>query len=280
MGPPKFGDFSKSVDDLLNNDYCFDRKVKVKTKTANGYEITSEGVMKGGNTVTGKVTAKIPFSNGITLNKLGVTHDGRFIADASYSNVIKGLSLSTLVEDGGKKPSVGEIGATYKHAMFTAKLKVDAMNGPTIKDSVSVQHKNFVAGAEVKYNTGLDGKASSAGLKDYSAGLSYVEKDVVVALKALKKLTEYEVSVHHKVHSGLQVGAVYKAGKSQSLSFGSLYKVDSLTSVQTKADSTGLVSVNFIQKVSDNLKMIVSSSVDATNLAADTHKFGLQLHLS
>lgn len=281
MAPPGFGDFSKAANDLINNDYCFDRKFKVKTRTENGYEISSEGSLKGSsNAVAGKLTAKIPFQNGITINKLGVTHDGRFIADASFRNVIKGLSLSTLVEDGGKKAPIGELGATFKNELFTAKLKVDAMNGPTIKDSVTMRHDKFVVGAEVKYDTGLDKKGSSGGLKDYSAGVSLIENDLIVSAKALKKLSEYELSFHHQMNSDLQVGAVFKKAKAQTLTFGGLYKLDKYTTLQGKVESSGVVSMNAIQKVSKNLKMIVSTSVNAKDLAADSHKFGLQFHLS
>lgn len=281
MAPPKFGDFSKAANDLLNNDYCFDKKFKVKTKTGNGYEITSEGAMKRvSNSVSGKLTAKIPFSNGIVLNKVGMTHDGRFIADASYSNVIKGLSLSTLVEDGGKGSPVGEIGATYKHDIFTASLKVDAMNGPTLKDSISAKYENILVGGEFKYDTGIDKKGKGAGLKDFSLGASIVENDFVCSAKALKKLTEFEIGVHHKVSGDVELGAVYNKGKTHNLSFGGIYRPDKLTTIQGKVDSTGTVFVNHHVKVTNSLKLITSAQVNATNLAADTHKFGIQLHLS
>ena len=40
-----FGDLNKLSSDLLNNDYCFDKKFKLTTKAANGLVLTSEGTL-------------------------------------------------------------------------------------------------------------------------------------------------------------------------------------------------------------------------------------------
>lgn len=280
MAPLKFGDFSKNASDLLNNDYSFDRKFKLKTKTQNGFELTSEGSMKSSsNAVGGKLTSKFTLPNGITINKLGVTHLGRFFADASYSNVIEGLSLSTLVEDGGKAPPVGEVGLTYKHNLFTWTTKVDALNGPTVKESLSAHYENFLVGGEFKYNTGFDNN-SQGSLKDYNLGVAYKDNDFTVSAVTKNKLSEFQVGVHHNLDKNVQVGAVYDHGKAKCLTFGGKYKLDKVTTFQGKVNSKGVVSVNAHQQMSSNLKLIASTEVNATNLAADSHRFGLQLHLS
>ena len=280
MAPVKYGDFAKEANDLFNNDYCFDRKFKLKTKTKNGFELTSEGSMKSSsNAVGGKLTSKFSLGNGVTINKLGVTHAGRFFADAGYSGAIKGLSLSTLVEDGGKIPPVGELGVTYKHDLFTLTTKMDAMNGPTLKETLSTQYENFLIGGEFKYNTGLDNKAEAA-LKDYNVGVAYRDGDLSVAATTKNKLSEFSVGVHHKLNKDVQIGATYQHGASKFLAFGAQYRVDNVTTFQGKVDSKGIVSVNAHQQVSPNMKLIASSQVNAASLSADTHRFGLQLQLS
>lgn len=280
MAPPKFGDFAKESSDLFKNDYCFDKKFKVKTKTANGFELTSEGTMKSSNnSVGGKLTSKFSLNNGITINKLGVTHQGRFFADASYNNVIDGLSLSTVVEDGGKIPPVGELGINYKHDLFTLTTKIDAMNGPTLKESLSTQYEQFSVGGELKYNTGLDNKAD-ASLKDYNVGVAYKDGDLCVAATTKSKMSELHVGVHHNLSKAIQIGATYQHGQSKFLAFGAQYKLDKVTTFQGKLNSQGLFSINAHQKISPNMKLIASTQVNATNLAADSHKFGLQLQLS
>lgn len=278
MAPLKYSDFCKPAEDLLRDDYCFDKKFKLKSKAKNGFELTSEGTLKG-DSVSAKLTGKIAVTPSITLNKVGVTNNGRMFADATYANVVDGLSLSTVVEDGAKAPQVGEFSVKYMHRLAALNVKVDTVNGPTVKTNLSSNYEKVHFGGEVKYNTGLDGQ-SKADLKDYNVGVAFQDNDLLVALTSRNKLSECTLGVHHKVSKDAQVGVIYSHGASKSLDFAGSLQVDKTTKFQAKVSSAGLFSANAHQTLSNNVKLIASAQVDAKNLAADSHKFGLQFILS
>eukprot|EP00924_Labyrinthula_sp_SR-Ha-C_P011948 snap_masked-scaffold_123-processed-gene-0.5-mRNA-1 protein AED:0.00 eAED:0.00 QI:0/-1/0/1/-1/1/1/0/278 len=278
MAPLKYGDFYKQASDLLSNDYCFDKKIKIKTKSATGTELTSEGTLKASSFST-KLTTKFNLTPSIQINKLGVSNSGRIFADAAYSNVVDGLSLSTVVEDGAKMPQVGEFSVKYAHDLAKINLKVDTVNGPTLKGDFSGNFENLHFGGEVKYNTGLDAK-SGGELKDYGVGLAYKKGDLWCGLKSTGKLSGFGLGVHHQIGKDKEVGVVYTHGKGQGLEIGGSYIVDSTTKLQGKVNQDGIVAFNAHQQLSGAAKLIASAQVDAKSFGADSHKFGLQLILS
>ena len=105
MAPPKFSDVAKAADDLMTNDYCFDQKFKLKSKTTNGVELTSELTMKP-KAVSAKLTSKFQPFDGITVDKLSVTTSGRFISEATLHNAMDGMSLKVCISANETLPRV------------------------------------------------------------------------------------------------------------------------------------------------------------------------------
>mmetsp|Transcript_16042 Transcript_16042/g.18151 ORF Transcript_16042/g.18151 Transcript_16042/m.18151 type:complete len:279 (+) Transcript_16042:201-1037(+) len=277
MAPPKFKDISKSANDLMNNDYCFDRKFKLKSKTTNGVELTSELSMKPKG-VSAKLTSKFSPFEGISVDKLSVTTAGRFITEASLKNAMDGVSLKVKAEDGASMAPAGELCLDYKADNAIVNLSVDVVEGPTLKGASAFSYEGFVFGGELKYNTAFDNKDAKASLEDYNAAVAYKGADYTASLSTKKKASQYNVAVHHKVSKGVEVATTY-AHSSKLLTIGGIYKFDDATKFQGKIDSKGTVSANVIQQVRPKVKLIASAQVDAKNFAQDTHKFGLQLVL-
>lgn len=269
MAPTKFGDISKAADDLLKNDYCFDRKLKLTTKTAAGVSITTEGVLKGKG-CSGKLTSKFKPMDGISVDKACVTTAGRFIAEASLNNALKGAVFTLKCEDGADKPPAGSLEVNYANDSLNLSIGADVVNGPTLSTEASVAYNAFTLGGSLKYSSALD---------DYAAGISYSTSDMTASVTAAKKLSSVTAAVHHKVNSDLVVAAVVGIN-AKSITVGAKKNLSGGAAAQGKVDSNGIVSANWIQVLSPGVKLITSAAVDAKNFAGDSHKFGLTLVLN
>lgn len=281
MSPPSYSDISKSASDVLNNDYCFDKKLKLKTKTNNGVGLTVENVM-GSKGVAGKLSSKFrPFS-GIEVSKLGVKTCGRVFLEATLENAIKGTDITINAEDGAGKSPSGSLSVDYLADSFKLNTSLDFVKGPTISAAGTFATNGFILGGQVKYNTEFDDSESGAKVEDYNGALSYVASDFTASLSTSKKASVYGVSIHHNVSRSTQVATQFDFNSKDAgkvLTVGGIYSVDSDTKVQGKIDSNGIVSSNWIQNVRPQVQLIASAQVDAKNFAGDSHKFGLQLIL-
>lgn len=277
MAPPKFKDVSKAANDLLNNDYCFDRKFKLKTITGTGLELTTEGTMKP-KSVDGKLTAFFKPFQGITVNKLSVTTAGRLITEATLDDAMEGMSLTVKAEDGAELPPAGELCVNYKTDNLNLDASVEVVDGPTLYGAASFLYEGFVLGGEIKYNTLYDDKDGKSSLEDYNGALAYMGPDYTASVYTKKKASELHVGIHHAVNKDAEIATSYSHA-SKLLTVGGIYKLDKQTKLQGKIDSTGIVSMNAIQQVQPKVKLIFSAQVDAKNFVADSHKFGMQLVL-
>lgn len=277
----KFKDAAKASNDLLNNDYLFQaQKLKIKTKSANGVEFTTEGTLKGSKGVSGKLSASFSPFEGISISKLCVTTDGRFQTEASLNNAMEGVKVTVKAEEGADKPPAGELCVDYKNNNAVVNTSVDVcdVNGPTLYGAATFSYENFLVGGEARYSTGFDSSEGSAALVDYNMCLGYNGGDFTAALTTKKKASALTASVHQNYSKDVQLATEYNHS-AKTLTVGGLYKLDGTTKLQGKMNSKGIVSANAIQVVSPGVKLISSVELDAKNFAGDSHKFGLQLVL-
>lgn len=277
MAPPKFKDIAKSATDLLKNDYCFDRKFKLKTKTTTGVSLTTEGTLKP-KSVSGKLTAKFQPMQGISVDKLSVTTDGRFITEATLQNAMEGMSLTVKAEDGGKPASAGEVSANYKTDNLVVDASVEVVGAPTLHGAAAFLYEGFIFGGEVKYNTTPPKQDDGSGLADYNGAIAYKGPDYTASIHTKKKGSEVLVGIHHAISKDTEVATTY-THNNKLLTVGGIYKLDKQTKFQGKVDSNGIVSMNAIQQVQPKVQLIASAQVDAKNFVSESHKFGLQLIL-
>jgi len=279
MAPPKYDDVTKSASDLLNNDYCFDRKFKLKTKTANGIEVTVENVL-GSKGVAGKLTAKCSPFDGVKVEKAGVKTDGRLFGEFKLVNALEGAVFTLKAEDGAGKAPAGEFAVNYQTGSLNMDASVDVVNGPSMSGAATFAYDSFVLGGEVKYNTDFDGEGS-ASVTDFNGALAYSTSDFSAALKTSNKASVYGLSIHHNVNRSTQVATQFDFCNSgtKSLTVGGIYKWDSETKFQGKLNSSGVVSANWIQALRPQVKLISSAQVNARDFSGDSHKFGMSLIL-
>jgi len=281
MAPPSYSDVAKTANDILTNDYCFDKKLKVKTKTANGVSLTVENTMSSKG-VAGKLTSKFKPFDGISVKKLGVKTNGRVFVEASLDNALAGAQFTVKAEDGAGKAPSGSVDVDYTLNSLNLNANLDFVRGPTVYAAGTFGFDSIVLGGEVKYNTEFDDSDSGAKLEDYNGSLSYVGSDFTASLSTTNKASVYGVSIHHNMSRDTQIATQFDFNSKDSgkvLTLGGLYTVDSHTKLQGKIDSNGIVSSNWIQNVRPSVQVIASAQVDAKNFSGDSHKFGLQLVL-
>jgi len=283
MAPTRYGDFSKKTADLLNNDYSFDKKFKLTTKSAAGVTFTTEGTLKP-KKLDGKLTAKWSPADGLLIDKLSISSEGRLVGEATLKNALKNTDLICKVQDGAGDSPAGELEVKYTHEKFTFDAGVDVVNGPTIalSSSALIGTTGLTFGASLKLDTKLDETNGSPELKDYNAALHYVQKDVTAVLTTKDKLKEIQLAVYNDVSKETQLGVqcnFLSKGELKSMSVGAIHQIDADTKLQTKVDNKGNVSANYILAIRPGVKGIASVQVDALNFAGDAHKLGLSLIL-
>ena len=273
---------TKQTSDLLTNDYSFDRKFKLTTKSAAGVTFTTEGTLKP-KKLDGKLTAKWSPAEGLLIDKLSISSTGRLVGEATLKNAIPNTDLVCKVQDGAGEAPAGELEVKYTNDKFTFDCGVDVVNGPTLSASGSalVGATGLSLGASLKLDTKLDEASGSPELINYNAGVLYTYKDVTCSLVTKDKMSGFTVSAYNDLNKETQLGAQlnFSKGELKSLAVGAMYQLDQDTKLQTKVTNTGVVSANYILAIRPGTKGIASVEIDALNFAGDAHKLGLSLIL-
>lgn len=268
-------DIQKPINDLINNDYVFGRKLKISTKSSAGLSFSTEGTL-GAKGTSGKLTLKgQSMLDNVKIDKACVDTKGRFTLESTLSNALKGCTFTVKASDGAGKAPAGELSMNYSTDRLNFQLAADVVEGPTLSSSATVGYEGFTLGGSVKYNTAFDND-SSGSLDDYNAALAYKMSDMTLSVTTKKKLSNFNLGVHQNTSSGLELGALVgfsTAGGSKNITLAA--KKGNTTA---KVDSSGVVSANYVIGLDAGVKLITSASVDATNLAGDSHKFGLTLN--
>jgi len=276
-----FSDTQKVPLDLLNQEYFFDRKIKLVATSLQGTKTTVEGILKPKGT-SGTLTAKFsPYSN-INIEKLQVGVDGRFKVEANLvDDAIKGAKFIVKAEDGGGRDNSGEAAVEYVRNNVRVDASVNVSGGPILYSAVTYEKKNFTVGAEVKVNTMLQENGTAA-VEDLNAVAGYNTPDFSAFVKSKKNHSVFNATFWHGMNPQTQVAGEFEINPKSGaklLTVGGQHIVDSETTFQGKVNSDAIVSANLIQKVRPQVKLVFSTSVDAKNFAADSHKFGMQLIL-
>jgi voltage-dependent anion channel protein 2 len=282
MPAPLFKDLSKVAADTLNDDYDFSRKLKIKSKAANGVTFTTEGALSNNKAILAKVAGGFTHEgSGVVFKKLQVTTQGRLVTEAELPNVLtQGLNLTFKLEDGSvaknsSAKQVGVLGAEYKQDKFSFNTEADFV-GNSVKAAGVFKQDSFLVGGQAAFN--IDKSA----LTEHNVGVSFVGGDFATSVVTKKNFGALSASFHHKLSSHTIYAAVLDydlKSASNSLNIGGRYKVDADTTYAGKINSEGFVSLASIQKIRPYVTLTTSVHVDAKNFEGDSHKFGLGLTL-
>jgi hypothetical protein len=290
----KFGDFGKGAKDLLGKDYYqYDTKLKVKTTASNGVAFTTEGAMSGSAVKPAKVSAAFKPVDGITIKKLSAATNGTLVGEASLDDVMDGLKFTVKIEEGrvgGKDADKGELVIDFKGDGFVSNTTVNVIDGPAIKEDLAFKFDSFLLGGSVSYNTGFD-KPADGGVKKYAVGAGYTDQDFNATLTAngtpgTDGKWGVDASFFHTYSPEINIAALLGIKDVQapkpSLEVGGTCKMDSSSLVAGKADTNGVLSFGYEQKINSSVKLVTSAQVDATKFTEDSsdHKLGFNLSFS
>lgn len=277
-----FKDLAKTAQDVLNDDYDYSRKLKVKSKASNGVTFTTEGQLNANKSIIAKVAGGFTHSgSSVVFKKLQVTTQGRLVTEAELPNVLtKGLNLTFKLEDGSvaknsSAKQVGVLGAEYKQDKFSFNTEADFVSN-SVKAAGAFVQDNFVVGGQVAFNV------EKSALTEHNVGVSYVGGDFATTLVTKKNFGALQASFHHKVSKDTTYAAVLDydlKSAANTLNVGGRFKADADTTYAGKINSEGFVSLVSIQKIRPYVALTTSVHVDAKNFDGDAHKFGVGLTL-
>lgn len=278
-----FKDIAKTANNTLNDDYDFNRKLKIKTKTANNVSFTTEGTMSSNKAILAKMSAGFSHSCGLNVSKLQVTTHGRLIGEANINNaLLDGLKLTLKAEDGSlrnpagvKYKPVGKVGAEYRLDSLSTTAEADFANN-LISASAVFGYDNFVFGGQGALNI------EKSKVSDQNLAVSYCGKDFHASVVTKKNFQAVSVSFDHKPCNNAILAAVLDhdvKAKTHALTVGGRYKPDSETTFCSKVNSDGIASLACVQQVRPMVAMTFSANIDVKNIAGESHKLGLALTL-
>jgi len=276
---------SQKTNDLLTNDYCFDRKFKLTAKTNNGVTLTGEGSL--GKKFDIKGSAKFILADGVQVDKLQTSSNGRVLCETTFKSLVKNTDVVVKIEDGAGKDPAGSVEVKYSTPKFTFDTSLDVANTIIGASGSFVVSDNVTFGASTKFDTLYDSeKKSSTTLadqfKEVDVACSYTKSDLQVTLGSKEKFNRFVLNVYHDLNPTTQIGGMVDLGKTEivkGISLGGIYTIDSDSKLQGKVDDKGVVSTNYILQIKPQVKGIVSAQIDALNIGGDAHKFGLSLIL-
>jgi voltage-dependent anion channel protein 2 len=225
-----FKNIGKGVNDLLDDDYYYTQKLKIKTTNSSKLSWLTEGEMSLKNVSASMTTVRK--GELLSLDKLRMKSDGKILLEASLQ-AHKALKLSMSVEDGrheSGKPlsSFGKLGCEFKMSPLMATAEVDIVNGPMVRSSMVLKiNRQLTVGAEAGCNPHLDEKCQNPEILDVNVGLSYKGPQWNLSVKALDKFATMQILYLHLVSPQLVVGSKldYRLkGNTQKFIIGSRFK--------------------------------------------------------
>ncbi|ETV98828.1 hypothetical protein H310_08332 [Aphanomyces invadans] len=272
-----YKDIGKKANNTISDDYDFSRKLKVKTKSANGVTFTTEGSLGANKSILAKLGASFNHSSGLNVTKLQVTTQGRLIGEAEINNaLVDNLKLGFKLEDGGKNAKqVATVDLKYTQDAFTTHTEIDVAGNNVTQNGV-FHYDNFVVGGTTAFS--LEKQAVS----DYGGAIGYKAADFEASIVAKKFCKNLVTSFVHSPSKDVTYSAVYdfdsKTG-GNTLTVGGRYTADKDTTYLAKVDSEGILSLASIQKLRPFVSLTTSAQVDVKNFEGDAHKFGFGITL-
>lgn len=283
-----FKDLGKPIKDFINDDFLVSQSLRVKTKSQSGIEWTTESEILPERSVFAKINASYQGNNGISLDKLRVTSDGRVQAEATmqYSEYLK---LKVSAEDGRQEPgrplhSLGKLGFEYNISKMSVAGDLDVVNGPTLYGSAILDYYRAKFGIETSWNSHLEDRGVNPELLGVNLGLVYRGNDWKGCIKTADLVGKLNVSYVHHVSNVLDISGLVCYGlrtNYQKLIFTAKYKLDDTSAVKFKIDSNAKVSASFQQQLSPVARLVLSTELHAIAKegTVDSGKVGVGLFI-
>ncbi|CAM9516937.1 unnamed protein product [Chrysoparadoxa australica] len=268
MTPPFFNNLTKSVNNILSDDYSLKRTLKVKHTTApHKVGFTVEDEYKKG-AISGKWTVKWAHpASGFSLDKVTMKADGTYAVESSITGLAPGLKLTSATDNDLK----GVLGAEYTGANYASKASVD-LAFSTVSASATFDVQGVNAGGSISYK--LPGEKPPS-VKDYNVGVSYGAKKWFGALSTADQMKTYKLSASYtptKDVTGALVASATPEKNSQVVTAGVLFSCNPKTTMRAKVDSAGEIHGVVSQKCTSTMTVALTGAV---NVKSMDPKFGI-----
>lgn len=259
-------------DRLLNDDYVFDQKVEIKTKTQNGMTFTSKAVKSADDSMAGDLSLKCaPFPGAVVTSKFFT--NGKKTTETVVDRLgVDGLKLTLLAGQSSKANMlVSTVEYQHKSATFTA--AADGI-GSVAHLTGTVGSDSLTAGFSGEYDHG------TKEVKNVDCGVHYcVDKDSEFSIVSAKKGAAAKISCATKTRGGwfLAGELMYEKASNSALAvMGGKYALDRDTTLKARLSSEGVLSASYIQNIRANTTLTLSQQVNV-NSPETAPKFGLSL---
>lgn len=283
----KYGDFLKSAKDLLSKTFKFDNQVKLETKTSDGVSFKADGKL-GKDKFTGSLEGAFTYNN-LEFKDIKIDTNSKVSGKMNLTGVADGLDVTFAAEDGlvTANSCSAKFGVKYTQAdLGTFNAAVNVIEGPVVTADGLVNYNGLLVGGAVELNTGLK-SGGNLDWTQYNVGLGYDGGDFRVGVTSDKKFSQFTGAYFQKVNSDTQVAAkadytVQAADKASAanavtVSVGGSYNLSGDTTVNGMFNSKGQVSGSYTQAFNSTVTLTAAAQVNAMDLGADDHKFGLTL---
>ncbi|KAJ3239601.1 Mitochondrial porin [Chytriomyces hyalinus] len=283
MSVPHYGDFGKSLNDLLSKDYPVGHaKLEVNTTTSNGIKFTVTGAKDNNNgAIVSEIKTKYSDkSRGLTVtehwNAKNVIGAQVELQDAIAAGVKLDITGSIHPSNGAKN---GKVAVEFKQPNIFTRSSVDlfAKAGPTIHTDAIIGSEGFLLGGDVAYSV------NDAALQRYNVAIGYTTPEYQVGLHATNKFSHFSAAYHHKVNKTVEAGAkaIWNKAASDSVSIevGTKYVLDNQTFVKAKIDNVGRLGLGYSQVLRPGVKLGLGGLFDTTRLHENVHRVGFSLSL-
>jgi len=267
MHPGLFGDLGKKPRDLLSDDFSYDMKLEVKSTADHGVGLTSTVTrdhVKGG--IVAAIKAKFRPARWVGVDTT-IDTAGKVQAVATLDTLADGLKVKV---DDNLTARTAKVTVEYVKDKFTVGGAFDLTNPAKSTVGVVVGHNNVAVGVEV---VDLDiGKAKYVG--------QYAADNLVIAAAAAKNGDDLILSYAQDVQSDLTVAAKYNVQRSKNdhkFELGVLYCLDKRTSLRSKIDSNGVVSLVYGQDLRPGLAVKIAGQIDTQNTGKPHNTLGVTL---
>jgi len=290
MIPPSFADFGKCARDLFEKQFKFGFiTVDHKSSTSKKFELHLNGET---DTKAGKIGGYLE-----TKHKLCDTHNVSINTKLETKNVLttdlildntllKGLkntlSLSFMPQ---KEEMVLKEKNVYKrdyiNTSFDLEFKPEncTFKPPTLTATAVVggcpseKYDGIYFGGEVQYD------AQAKAVKKHQLRCGYQKGDLAVIGNILNN-SEFQTLIYHKVRSDLEVAVDFtwnKENKQNTFGVASRYEFSpsNKSFVKTKVNNASLLGLTYGFKLNDEVKVHLTSQIDAKNLEGGNHQFGV-----
>lgn len=269
-----YKDLGKTAKKLLNDDFIYgDKKVQLKTKTSNGMTYTSTGILSGKDeSIAADLSCKYSFSGATMTTKLFTS--GKMTHETVLEKTgVKGLKLTVLGGLGPKQTLVAT--GEYVHPHMSAVVAANLLGTPAVYPAVTVGLHGVTVGVQGDFNVDKKEFGAVNGVINYSTTKDHEATAMLLKNGGLAKFT-----YSHVVSRDFSVAAEFvydTTDKSKVLTMGTKYEVDPETTLKTKINSAGAMSLSYIQEIRKNTTLTLCTRFDVCNPEKPSQTFGLSL---